>query len=196
VIPDPPELLSRLGASLEANGCEVHVVGPDADLPATVARLALAARAAAPAERPPVALATGVDGAAGPLVEEVASALALGGSEPLTPGDPAWAQSLPAAAVGITVADVAAAAEGVIGLRSGPGLPRAASLVPPVHLCVIAGSVVEPDFEAALRRVLGDALPSALSWVGGPSRTGDLEMRTTMGVHGPLRLVAVLASGV
>ena len=37
-------------------------------------------------------------------------------------------------------------------------------------------------------------LPSALSWIGGPSRTADLEMITTLGVHGPRAVEVVLVS--
>jgi L-lactate dehydrogenase complex protein LldG len=35
-------------------------------------------------------------------------------------------------------------------------------------------------------------MPSALTWIGGPSRTGDLEMITTLGVHGPRAVEIVL----
>jgi L-lactate dehydrogenase complex protein LldG len=41
-------------------------------------------------------------------------------------------------------------------------------------------------------------MPSAVSWLGGPSRTSDLEMRTTFGVHGPKTVDVVIleAAGV
>jgi len=40
--------------------------------------------------------------------------------------------------------------------------------------------------------IAAGALPSALTWIGGPSRTGDLEMITTLGVHGPRAVEVVL----
>ncbi len=39
---------------------------------------------------------------------------------------------------------------------------------------------------------LGTDLPSAVMWVGGPSRTSDLEMRPTFGVHGPRSVDVIL----
>jgi L-lactate dehydrogenase complex protein LldG len=46
----------------------------------------------------------------------------------------------------------------------------------------------------ALRGVAsaGDALPSSLVLVTGPSRTGDIEQLITMGAHGPTALHVVL----
>ena len=50
-----------------------------------------------------------------------------------------------------------------------------------------------PDNVAdAVTRVASGPLPSALTWVGGPSRTGDLEMIQTLGVHGPAAVEVVL----
>lgn len=185
----------RLRAALEANRCEVHLATP-AELPENLAALASSVAAGAPvAAAPGTGPESGPSGeaAVGPSIRRAIEVLAGDGAEVITPGEPSWAARLPAAGVGITGADAAAAAEGVMALRCGPTRPRATSLVPPVHLCVVPESVVEPDFEAALARALTGRPPSALTWIGGPSRTGDLEMRTTMGVHGPLRVVAVIA---
>jgi len=198
----PAGRVERLRASLEANACEVHTVEAAGEPAGLIARLAAeAAVTPSGGDAPVVAVATGAGSGpgagrdAGAVLDGVVDALRRAGPEPLVPDDPGWAVRLPHAAVGVTAVDVAAAAEGVVGIRSGPGLPRATSVVPPVHLCVIPGSVVEADFDAALARVAAAGLPGALTWVGGPSRTGDLEMRTTMGVHGPLRVVAVIVTG-
>lgn len=191
----PAGPVGRLRSALEANRCEVHLATP-AELPENLAALAASAAAGAPVAAAPGSGAdggSGAEAAVGPSVRRAIEMLAGDGVEVVTPGEPAWAARLPSAGVGITGADAAAAAEGVMALRSGPTRPRATSLVPPVHLCVVPESVVEPDFEAALARALAGGPPSALTWIGGPSRTGDLEMRTTMGVHGPLRVVVMIA---
>ena len=44
------------------------------------------------------------------------------------------------------------------------------------------------------RCVVASAHPSAMSWVGGPSRTADLEMRQTFGVHGPKAVDVVVVA--
>jgi L-lactate dehydrogenase complex protein LldG len=108
------------------------------------------------------------------------------------PGESDWAVRLVDAAVGITSASVAVAATGTVAVVSGPGAPRATSLLPPVHVCVLRSADVVAEFADAIDRVGAQTLPSALIWVGGPSRTADLEMHQTLGVHGPKVVELVL----
>ena len=61
-------------------------------------------------------------------------------------------------------------------------------------LLVVPASVSSPTCETAFGRLAADGLPSQVVWVSGPSRTGDLEMILTFGVHGRRRLVHVAAS--
>jgi L-lactate dehydrogenase complex protein LldG len=64
------------------------------------------------------------------------------------------------------------------------------SLVPPAHVCLLrAGDLVE-DLAEALARL--DSLPSGLVWISGPSRSADLEMTLTLGVHGPASVDVVI----
>jgi hypothetical protein len=111
--------------------------------------------------------------------------------EALRPDDPAWRDRLPAVWYGITGARLAIAEPAAIALAAGPGAPRATSLLPPVHICVLRVADVVPSFADAFAH-LGTELPSALTWIGGPSRTGDLEMIITLGVHGPRTVEVVL----
>jgi L-lactate dehydrogenase complex protein LldG len=113
------------------------------------------------------------------------------GVEILAPGDPSWRARLPEAAVGVTGSRLAVAEPAAIALAAAPGSPRGTSLLPPAHICVVRIADVVPTLEEAMAHIAGQELPSALTWIGGPSRTGDLEMVTTLGVHGP-RVVDVV----
>jgi L-lactate utilization protein LutC len=89
--------------------------------------------------------------------------------------------------VGITGADYLIAETGSIVLGSRPDGPRSVSLLPPTHIVVTESRRIVPDlFDlfAALGRNQAD-LPSGLTIITGPSKTGDIELRLVTGVHGP-----------
>ncbi len=94
-------------------------------------------------------------------------------------------------AAGITGAVAGLADAGTLVLPGGPGRSQLASLLPPLHLCVLDAADIYPSLEAWLRddgpRWLGSA--SGVVLVSGPSRTADIEMTLTIGVHGPKRVV-------
>lgn len=115
----------------------------------------------------------------------VEAALRADGCTVLRADDAGWRRRLPEAAVGVTGAAVAVAEQGVVGLASGPGSPRGTSLLPPAHVCVVRAADIVATFVEGILRAGEGGLPSALTWVGGPSRTGDLGMTLTLGVHGP-----------
>jgi L-lactate dehydrogenase complex protein LldG len=133
-----------------------------------------------------VALSTG-----DPVVQQLGVEERLGaeGLEVLTPDDVFWRERLAEAGVGVTGAVTAAAGSGTVGIACGPRAPRATSLVPPAHICLVFRATMVEDLAEALRRCTpraGDnALPSGLVWVSGPSRSADLELVLTVGVHGP-----------
>lgn len=91
----------------------------------------------------------------------------------------------------ITGADAAVAESGSFALVSGAGRGRLASLLPPLHVALLpAGRIVRslPDAMDLLARDFGPALfrdRSNLVFVSGPSRTADIELSLTLGVHGP-----------
>ncbi|HVM39377.1 MAG TPA: lactate utilization protein [Acidimicrobiia bacterium] len=125
----------------------------------------------------------------------VVDALVAAGASVLRPDHPDWRGCMATARVGVTGSVAAAAETGTIGLACGPGAPRAVSLTPDVHLCVVPTAVLEDDLGAALSRALTGGLPPNLVWVSGPSRSADIEKRITLGVHGPRTLTVVLADG-
>jgi L-lactate dehydrogenase complex protein LldG len=92
-----------------------------------------------------------------------------------------------AAGIGISSATLAVAETGSLALASGPRSERVASLLPPVHVAIVAADQIVPDlFDLfAVMQKSAAAMPSNYTLVTGPSKTGDLELKLTTGVHGP-----------
>jgi len=88
---------------------------------------------------------------------------------------------------GITGALCGIANTGSIIVHGGPGRPLTASLVPPLHIAVISITQILPGLENALRLPQVAAAPAS-AIITGPSRTADIEMTLTIGVHGPKEL--------
>lgn len=90
--------------------------------------------------------------------------------------------------IGITSVDRALAETGSLVMCSAFGKERMASLVPPVHVAVVEEEQLLPDlfdlFEELQPRD-GARLPSNIALITGPSKTGDIELQLTTGVHGP-----------
>ena len=72
-----------------------------------------------------------------------------------------------------------------------PEEPRARSLLPAVHVSLLAEDRILPGL-AELFDALGGELPSALAIVTGPSRSADIEQKLAVGVHGPGQVHIVL----
>ena len=174
------ELVGRFAEVLAAVGGRAH--GP---LPVDEALDLLVALARERAGGAAVAVSTG-----DPVVHKlgVAERLTAAGVEVLTPDDVFWRERLAEAGVGVTGAVAAVAASGSVAVACGPGAPRATGLVPPAHICLVFQGTMVEDLGEGLR-TLGIAnpaqLPSNLVWVSGPSRSADLELVLTVGVHGP-----------
>ncbi|MEI6460546.1 MAG: LUD domain-containing protein [Verrucomicrobiota bacterium] len=69
------------------------------------------------------------------------------------------------------------------------------SILPHVHVVVAEASQVVPDLGTALSLMMvrhGEQMPSMLSFITGPSRTGDIERILVLGTHGPKELYLIL----
>jgi L-lactate dehydrogenase complex protein LldG len=97
--------------------------------------------------------------------------------------------------LGITTADFALPETGTLGLLSGPDKPRAVSLLPRVHLALVPPTVLCADLHQVFAEAAGQSLDHGqgtverfLILITGPSRTSDIELTVTLGVHGPRSL--------
>jgi L-lactate dehydrogenase complex protein LldG len=87
--------------------------------------------------------------------------------------------------VGITSCDCAIAETGTLMVLSRPGQERVASLLPPMHIAIVERRQIVPDLIDAFVMLGGEQLPSNVTFITGPSKTGDIELQLTTGVHGP-----------
>ncbi len=95
----------------------------------------------------------------------------------------------------LTGAAVAIAETGTIALDHGPGQGRRAlTLVPDLHVCVVLADQIVASVPEGLRR-LRAAVDAGrpVTLVSGPSATSDIELERVEGVHGPRRLVVLIA---
>ena len=72
---------------------------------------------------------------------------------------------------------------------------RALTILPPHHVIVARREQLLPDLLEAynfLKGKYGETFPSMVSFVTGPSRTGDIERILVLGVHGPQKVTVIL----
>ena len=92
--------------------------------------------------------------------------------------------------VGLTGASAAVADIGAIVLTSGPGQPLSTSLLPETHIAVLYEDAIYKNLPQVLHlQEIQDA--SSVVMISGPSRTADIEMTLTIGVHGPGEIYVV-----
>jgi L-lactate dehydrogenase complex protein LldG len=93
----------------------------------------------------------------------------------------------------VTGADAALSLTGSIVITSGPGRPRLASLLTPVHVAIVrVGTIVDtlPTLIAARPELVTRG--SNFVCITGPSRTADIEHTLSRGVHGPGEVHVIL----
>lgn len=99
--------------------------------------------------------------------------------------------------VGITTAFCAIAETGTVVVCSGAAGGRIESLLPPVHIALLRVSRLVPGLPEAIELLEGSgqlARSSAVTFITGPSRTADIELTLTIGVHGPKQLFIILVN--
>jgi len=177
-VPEPPardnaECLERFLAELAALGVEHHVEITDQAVRARVATV--------------VAEHSVLSWDADHLPYGVGSVL-------INPATGASSRDLQArAAIGVTGCDGAIAETGTLVLLTGEGRPRAASLLPPAHVAVVRRQDLRFGMTEFFAERGEDILAATCcTFVTGPSRTADIELTLTVGVHGPGRVIVIV----
>jgi L-lactate dehydrogenase complex protein LldG len=102
--------------------------------------------------------------------------------------------ALPADAAGLTLAAAGIAETGTLMLVSSPELPTLLAFLPETSIVLLPADWIDGAYEESwqrLRDVLGQP-PRSVSFVTGPSRTGDIAQTIELGAHGPRRLLVLI----
>jgi iron-sulfur cluster protein len=103
--------------------------------------------------------------------------------------------------IGISGANVVAAETGTLFIIENEGNVRLATGAPPVHIALVGLEKLVPTLNDAYKvaevtwRYANYNIPSYVSLVSGPSKTGDIEKVTTYGVHGPQEFHVIFLDG-
>ncbi len=157
----------------------VEVLRAFAEVPGRIAALAIA--------RAAFSLTVSPRGAAEPWnVRSVPAGVRLSVRHDGEPRD-----AMASADLGVSVADYALADTGTLVVLPGASEGRLDSLLPPLHVALVRASTLRPDLWTLVAEVDRDARlrdHSAMVFITGPSRTGDIELTLTIGVHGPVQV--------
>ncbi|OEH86895.1 hypothetical protein BHU72_01125 [Desulfuribacillus stibiiarsenatis] len=94
---------------------------------------------------------------------------------------------------GITGAKYAVAETGSIVLEAGIGKERSISLMPNLHIAIVKTSqFVKHTSQVFIDLANSNALPSSVNFITGPSRSADIEMDLSIGVHGPSKIAVII----
>jgi iron-sulfur cluster protein len=103
-----------------------------------------------------------------------------------------------AADIGLSGANVLAADTGTLFMIENEGNIRLSTGAPPVNISLVGFEKLVPTLHDAFKvaevtwRYANYTIPSYVSLVSGPSKTGDIEKVTTYGAHGPREFHVVL----
>jgi iron-sulfur cluster protein len=103
--------------------------------------------------------------------------------------------------IGISGANAVAAETGTLFIIENEGNIRLATGAPPVHIALVGMEKLVPSLSDAFKvsevtwRYANYTVPSYVSLVSGPSKTGDIEKVTTYGAHGPREFHVIFLDG-
>lgn len=190
-----PEVLERFRNEFEQVGGVFHRVGGADEIPAVIGRIAASCRAARVVTWDAAALGVDLEHGLRGLGLEVTVAEA-GGEDDETRARHRIAAA--EAGIGVTGVDLALAETGTLILLSGRGRPRSTSLLPDSHVAVFGRGALVDSLEQvgvmleALHADPDTAMSGAMiNFITGPSRTADIELTLTRGVHGPKEVHAI-----
>ena len=187
-----PAALERFQREFERVGGVLHRAPSVREVPAIVGRLARERDARSVVSWHPSSL--GFDPAPG-LAAETLTVHAMPDAVPDAVQRGALRDTIATTPLGLTGVDLALAETGTMILRSGPGRPRSTSLLPATHVAVFdRTALVESLAQVSVFLEAwhaDEASGAVINFITGPSRTADIELTLTRGVHGPKEVHAI-----
>ena len=98
---------------------------------------------------------------------------------------------------GVTTVECAVAETGTLVVTSAEEQALLVSLLPPLHIAVLRPRQVLDSLTAVVRKLAGERMHQepacrSVTFITGPSRTSDVELTLSIGVHGPKELHVVV----
>ena len=103
--------------------------------------------------------------------------------------------------IGITAADYCIAETATLTMKTRPGQPRCASLLPSIHIAVIRLEQILSNLNELYTLLKWNPMEQAegitrcMTFITGPSKTADIEATLVHGAHGPRELTIVVLAG-
>ena len=99
--------------------------------------------------------------------------------------------------IGITEVDYAIVDTGTLVLLTNNNQPRSVSLLPPIHLAIVRPENLVRNIQDLFVILKSEQeeeedITSCMTFITGPSRTADIELNLTLGVHGPKELYVII----
>jgi L-lactate dehydrogenase complex protein LldG len=187
-----PAALDRFQRELERVGGVLHRAATVHEVPAIVGRLAREREARSVVTWHPSTL--GFDPAPG-LAAQALDVIPMPEAMPGAAQRRTLRETIATTPLGLTGVDLALAETGTMILRSGPGRPRSTSLLPATHVAVFDRTVLVESLAQVSVFLEAwhaeDAAGAVINFITGPSRTADIELTLTRGVHGPRDVHAI-----
>jgi L-lactate dehydrogenase complex protein LldG len=130
-----------------------------------------------------------------PLLETFRPTLEAAGIRLLFTDNGYEKSALSACDAGITACECLVAQTGSVMVTSSTCGGRSLSVLPPHHIVIARREQLVADLQSAFafaKQKFGGSFPSMMSFITGPSRTGDIERILVLGAHGPKRLTVFL----
>ncbi len=97
---------------------------------------------------------------------------------------------------GFTTCRGAIAETGTLVLWPDSREPRLLSLVPPIHVVLLAAGSIRSTFAELMdQQAWHQGMPTNALLITGPSKSADIEQTLTYGVHGPKELIVLVQEG-